>query len=133
MATTLSPTNVDKPVTGDKGAVFWPALEELFQSFNDHAHTGSDSNRLSAASSQAAVDTTSITGAGSWTSLGSGHYEKVITMPAGLVVDDVHIQVRGAAAPVTDMVLDLSIEKTGASTFKLSTNTPVAMKIFYTT
>ena len=133
MATPLSPTGVDKPVTGDKGSVFWPALEELFQSFNDHAHTGSDSNRLTAAASAAVIDTTSITGAGSWTSLGGGNYEKTVTMPASLAVDEVHIQIRGAAAPVDGMVLDLSIERLSATTYKLSTNTAVAMKIFYTT
>lgn len=132
MATTLTPSNVDKPSTGDPGSTFWPALEELFQSFNDHRHTGSDSYRLDAKSSQAIVDTTSIANSGSWTSLGGGNYSKTVSMPTDLAVDDVAIQFRGNEAPYTGHVLLLSVERVSSTTYTVYTNTPIAMKIFYT-
>jgi hypothetical protein len=132
MATTLSPSNVDLPSTGDAGAIFWPALEELFQSFNDHRHTGSDSYRLDAKSSQAVIDTTSIVNSGSWTSLGGGNYSKTITMPTDLAVDDVAIQFRGNEAPYIGHVLNLSVERVSTTTYIVYTNTPIGMKIFYT-
>jgi len=132
MATALVPSGVDKPTTGDPGSVFWPALEELFQVVNDHRHTGSDSFRLDTKSSQATIDDTSIVNSGSWTDLTNGNYSKAITLPSGIVVDDVAIQFRGNEAPYIGHVFYLSIERTAASTFTVYTNTPIGMKIFYT-
>ena len=132
MATTLSPSNLVKPATGDPGATFWPALEAVIQALNDHRHTGADSYRLDSKSSTAILDTASITGAGSWTSLGSGNYSKVITTPSGLEVNDVAIKFRGAAAPYDGDYLELSITKASSTTYTAYTNTPIAMTIIYT-
>lgn len=40
MAITLSPSNLDKPQTGDYGTTFFPDLENAIQFANDHQHTG---------------------------------------------------------------------------------------------
>ncbi len=119
MATTLS-YGFQKPVTGDKGSVFWPILESDIQKLNDHTHNGSNSAKITAAS-QTAV-TQAVT-SGSWT-LVSGSYRQLVTLPAGLTnnggtVDDFSLQFRNAA---NGRVVLLSSEKVSGSTYYLYTN-----------
>ncbi len=80
MAVTLSYGYV-KPVSGDRGAVFWPALEDDITRLNGHDHDGSDSARLTTAAST--VLTSSIS-SGSWSSQGNGTYKQTITLPGTL-------------------------------------------------
>jgi hypothetical protein len=69
-----------KPQTGDKGSVFFPALEGNFQQLNDHTHNGTDSAKITAASSTAV--TQSILAA-SWSATANGTYKQVVTVPVG--------------------------------------------------
>ena len=48
MATTLSYGFV-RPATGDKGSVFFPALEDNITQLNSHDHDGTDSALMTAA------------------------------------------------------------------------------------
>lgn len=68
-----------KPVSGDRGAVFWPALEDNIIQLNNHNHDGADSARLTTAATE--VLTSSIA-SGSWVSQGNGTYKQTITLPA---------------------------------------------------
>lgn len=70
-----------KPQAGDKGAVFFTALEDDIQQLNDHTHNGSNSALLSASAVTATSQTLS---AGSWVSVGGGIYRQLVTMPTGL-------------------------------------------------
>ena len=49
----------EKPETGDKGSVFFPALEDNIQKLNDHNHNGLNSELLTAAASAAVTQTIS--------------------------------------------------------------------------
>lgn len=73
-----------KPQTGDKGSVWFPALETNIQKLNDHTHNGTDSELLAATSINAG--TTAILAA-NWVSLGGGNYRQLVTMPAGFSYD----------------------------------------------
>ena len=76
-----------KPQTGDKGSVFWPALEEDIQKMNDHTHNGSDSARIPSSSTTA---TTQSINSASWSSVGGGLYRQLITMP-GTKIGRAHV------------------------------------------
>lgn len=79
MATTLSYGFI-KPQTGDKGSVFFPALETDIQKLNDHNHDGITSaliSPLSVAKSTQSID------AANWISLGGGNYRQEVTLPSG--------------------------------------------------
>lgn len=74
-----------KPQAGDRGAVFWPALEEDIQQLNDHTHNGVDSAKISTASIIAVTQSISSIG---WVDLGDGTFKQTVTMPSGLFYDD---------------------------------------------
>lgn len=80
MATTLS-YGFERPVTGDKGSVFWPILEDNITRTNDHTHNGTNSSLLTAAASVATAQSVSSAG---WGSLSGGLYRQTVTLPAGL-------------------------------------------------
>jgi hypothetical protein len=80
-----------KPQTGDKGSVFYPAMETNMQQLNDHTHNGSDSARLP--STSLTVVTQSILSA-SWVDLTNGNYRQAVTMPAGFNFDEVTVTFR---------------------------------------
>ena len=132
MSTTLS-YGFEKPATGDKGSVFWPALEDNIQQLNDHTHNGTDSARLTSVGMQANVQ--SVTTAG-WSSVGGGLYRQTVTLPAALtavggVYNDYNIQIRNAAA--TERVLLLPIEKVSTTSFYVWINdNTIALKVIYT-
>jgi hypothetical protein len=132
MATTLS-YGFEKPATGDKGTVFWPALEDNIQQLNDHTHNGTNSARLTSVGSQATVQ--SVTAVG-WSSVGDGLYRQLVTLPAALtavggVYNDYKIQIRNAAA--TERVLLLPVEKVSTTTFYVWINdNTIALKVIYT-
>lgn len=72
-----------KPQTGDKGNVFFPALEDNIQQLNDHSHNGVDSAPISVAyltkSSQSILAAAWVAVAGH-----TGTYRQEVTMPAGI-------------------------------------------------
>ena len=109
MATTLTNGYV-KPATGDRGSVWFPALEGNIQRLNDHTHDGVDSERLTSKSVTKVTDSIS---SGSWASSGSG-YKQTVTMPAGMNFDDFGMEFRNAS---TNHVYYLTVEKVTATTY----------------
>jgi len=105
-----------KPQTGDKGSVWFPALEDNFQQLNDHSHNGLDSAKLSSSSVIASVQV--VTAAG-WAAEGGGTYKQNVTMTTGLVFDDYDI---ACYDNVTGEKLYLTIDKTAASAFDVYIN-----------
>jgi hypothetical protein len=130
MASTLSYGFI-KPATGDKGSVFWPALETDIQKMNDHTHNGSNSARISAAASTAVKQDVSAAG---WT-LDSGIYSQTVTLPSALTsvggtYDDYAIEIRNGSTG--DRVF-LQTRKVSSTSFAVDTNdNSLTLKILYT-
>lgn len=117
----------EKPETGDKGSVFFPALENNIQKLNDHTHNGTNSELLTAASSAAVTQTIN---SASWSHLGSGTYRQLVTMPANIAFDTHSIQLRNNS---TGVVMYLGIEKVSANTYYVFINdNSVTLKAVYT-
>jgi len=106
---------VKRPQTGDKGTVFWPAMEDNFQQLNDHTHDGSDSSQLTSASVTAA--TQSISAAG-WVANGNT-YRQLVTMTVGFNYDDYLIIFRES---VTKQQMFLAVERNSATSFYVYCN-----------
>lgn len=79
MATTLSYGYI-QPQNGDKGSIWFPALNDNIQQLNDHTHDGVTSALIAATS--IAAGTVNIP-AGSWTLSSPGLYQQDVTVPAG--------------------------------------------------
>lgn len=90
---TLS-NGVKKPQTGDKGSVFFPALESNFQIQNDHIHEGTDSERLSSKAMTTYSETVAAAASGGWSHQGSGVYRKTISMPSPFQWDTCIVEFR---------------------------------------
>ena len=115
MAVTLSYGYV-KPQTGDKGSVFFPALEANIQRENDHNHNGTNSALLTATSTL--VVTQAILAA-SWASQGGGIYRQTVTMPSNINFDTHAIQFRKTS---DGGLLYLHAVKVTANTYYLYVN-----------
>lgn len=115
-----------KPESGDKGNVFFPALESDIQQLNDHTHNGLNSAKLTAASSTAVTQNVSAAG---WASSG-GRYRQLVTLTGGLQYDEVAITIKDQ---VTKNPLLLSIERQSATTFYVYTiDNTLTLTIVYT-
>ena len=124
---TLSYT-FEKPVTGDKGSVFFPALERNIQKLNDHTHNGSNSSKLT---SVAVVAPSSSVAAASWgVDLGDGQYRQSITVPSGVVFYEQGMQCYNSD---TGEICYLKIVKITTTTFYVYVNdNSLNLKIIYT-
>lgn len=128
MSTTLS-YGYKKPVTGDKGSVFYPDLEFDIQRLNDHNHDGSNSAILTSTSVTSVVQT--VTNAG-WAAVSGqpGTYKQNVTMSAGIAFDTHAIQIRNNS---TKEMLYLSVTKTGTNAFDVYINdNTIALQVMYT-
>lgn len=131
MSTTLS-YGFEKPATGDKGSVFWPALEDNIQQLNDHTHNGTNSARITTASSTAVTQSVSAAG---WASLSAGLYRQTVTLPAALTAvsgtyDNYAIEIRNAA---NGRRLFLQTEKVTSTTFYVWCNdNAIDLTVVYT-
>lgn len=123
---TLSYT-YQKPETGDKGSVWFPAMENNIQKLNDHNHDGSNSALLPAAN---ITRPTSSIVAANWVSDGGGNYHYQVTVPVAIsgaaTYNDVfyyNLQCRISTVGSTygDIVYP-SIERDSATTFTVYVN-----------
>lgn len=86
---------IPQPTTGDRGSVFFPALEQVIQRLASHDHDGVNTALISGGSIQAA--TVSVP-SGSWVLDTTGRYKQTVTFPAGRTVDNSMIEVRDVAS-----------------------------------
>lgn len=105
-----------KPQTGDKGSVFFPALEFDIQQLNDHAHNGINSAPIASGN---IVATTQNLSAASWVSVGGGTYRQLVTMPGSLQYDNFII---GAKIDSSEDQFYPTLEKVTANTFYIYIN-----------
>lgn len=115
-----------QPETGDRGTVFWPALEDVIEQTNNHNHDGSNSAKLT--SSSVTTVSQSISSA-SWAAQGGGTFKQTVTMPGTMLYNDYAI--------VMKLTSDLShvyptIIRTGANTYDVYVNdSSIDLKAFY--
>lgn len=115
-----------KPQTGDKGSVFFPALETNWQQVNDHTHNGTNSQLLGPAAVTAESQTL---GAGSWVSVGGGVYRQLVTMPAGLTYTN---NLWKYLHNTSSHELHLATEYVSATTFYVYVNdNSISVKVIY--
>jgi hypothetical protein len=103
-----------QPQTGDKGSVWFAALNDNISQLNDHTHDGVTSSLISATSMVSG--SVSIPSA-SWVADGTGRYRQDVTVPAGFNMT-YNIQVIIAA---TGHIINPTIEKLSATTFRIYT------------
>ena len=77
-----------KPQTGDKGSVFWPAMEDNFQQLNDHNHDGVNSSTLSTFAITAIKHSLL---AANWVATSGGTYRQLVVMPGVFSCPQAHL------------------------------------------
>lgn len=106
---------IKQPTNGDKGGVFFPALEELCQRMATHDHDDIDSKPISPTSITASyVDAPAV----GWTPVGGrdGVFSQDVNLPAGFTTVKNLIEVRLMS---TDERVYPSIEKVTATSIRL--------------
>jgi len=112
MAVTLSPSGLDKPQDDDTGATFYDDLEALFDAFNTHIHSGSDSTAL--------VARTQSIASGSWGSADAdGLVSQVVTLSNSLQFATTLITIRDDS---TNEIIYPKIVRASATTYTISVN-----------
>jgi hypothetical protein len=116
---------VKKPETGDKGSVFFPALEFDMQYLNDHVHDGVTGAPIPADNIVAAKQTLL---AANWVVSGS-IYRQLVTVVNSKGFDDMNITFKDAA---TSQDLLLATEKASTTTYYVYCNDPsIDVNVYY--
>jgi hypothetical protein len=106
-----------KPTSGTKGSDFFPALEDNFEQIDGHTHNGTNSPKLTSAS------TTGVqinVPAASWAATGvTGLYSQTVTLPAALPYSTSHISFQES---VSGDVFLLQVEKVSETVFEVFCN-----------
>ena len=105
-----------KPETGDKGSVWFPALEADIQQLNDHTHNGVNSSLIQSSS---IIAVTQDILAANWVATTGGTYRQLVIMTGGLQYDNFMVNVRLTS---TGHIIYPTIEKVSAATFYIYTN-----------
>lgn len=108
-----------KPQTGDKGSIFFPALEFDIQRLNDHIHDGVDSSKLTSLS---VAPTSDVILAVNWVSLGGGNYKQNVTTPAGITFDVYGMAFRITNGPDIGAEINPTIIKTAVNKYDIYVN-----------
>jgi hypothetical protein len=107
---------VKQPQTGDKGSVFFPALEDDLEYLNDHVHDGVQGAPIPATNIEAVKQNLL---AASWLAVSGGHYRQLVTVSNGKNFEDVNIAFRltSTGEPVL-----LTTEKVSSTTYYVYIN-----------
>ena len=104
------------PQDGDRGSIFWDALEFNISRVDQHDHDGSDSKKLTSVSIENSTQSVPNTG---WVLQGNGIYRQLVSMPSGLAFATSGIEIRDAA---DNSIIYPTITKVGASSFYIFIN-----------
>lgn len=109
------------PETGDRGSIFWPALEFDIQRLNDHNHDGANSQKLVASSVQGIADTISSAG---WVAVAGqpGTYSQDVTMPPNTLFDDYGFDFRINSGINIGRQIHLTVVKLAAAQYRIFAN-----------
>ena len=101
-----------KPQSGDKGNVFFPALEDNAQLLNDHDHDGSNSAPINAVY---LTKSSATILAASWVDQGGGTWRQEVTLPSGFTLLSTNIRFEISGGGSDGALLYLSVEKGSAA------------------
>ncbi len=121
MATTLNYGFI-LPNTGDKGSVWFPALETNITKLADHNHNDSNSARIPSTNISAVKVSLDdpVLGQPAWTTESAGKFYKDITIPNDANYADVFVMVKNAAGE--QMFLDIKPVSGNTKKFKVYSN-----------
>ena len=105
------------PEDGDKGSVWFPALEDNINQDDAHSHNGTDSAKISSAS---VTNLTQAIASGSWVAVGdgTGRFRQAVTLPGTVTFDTLIIRFRDASGNI----YYLNTEKISANSFYVYIN-----------
>lgn len=130
MSTTTT-HSLTKPETGDRGSIFWPALEEAIQRLNDHVHNGTDSETLNPRYFSKTTNTLALA---SWAAVAgeSGTFRQLETVPTGYTVDGSNPKFMVGSGSDAGAVLFLSTVKVSSTTYYVYINdSTIDVKVVY--
>lgn len=107
-----------QPQNGDKGSIWFAALNDNIAQLNSHNHDGSNSAPIP--SSTITAGTVSIP-SGSWTLDVAGRYKQDVTTPTGYSMDTSNPLIRITSS---GNVIYPTIEKLSGTSFRIYTNDP---------
>ena len=117
------------PDTGDKGSVFFPALEDNIQRLDAHTHDGINSPILSATGMNAS---NIILSSASWVLVGNGIYRQLVTLPVGMDFDNKLIKyIFDSGASVGQTVLPKEEQVTTNTYYVYLNDNTVDLKVSY--
>jgi hypothetical protein len=108
--------SVKQPQTGDKGSVWFPALEFDLQYLNDHTHDGTTGAPIPATNIAAATATIAAAG---WVAVSGGTYRQLVTVANGKNFSAVQVTFRDST---TFQELLLGTEAASATTYYVHIN-----------
>ena len=104
-----------RPQTGDQGAALFTALQDNITRIDGHDHDGSDSPKLTAASTTTVLQTIA---SASWVSTSQGNYRQLITLPGTLLMAEISMQFRTSG----NHIVFPTIEWVSTTTYYVYTN-----------
>ncbi len=113
------------PQTGDFGDTWFPALEDNIQQSNSHSHDGVNSEKISSVNFVATVSTIL---AASFVDQLDGYYRALVTIPSGVLLDNVAITVKD---PTTKDQIYLKVAKVTPTSFYIYTNTVQDVEVYF--
>lgn len=117
---------VKKPETGDKGSVWFPAMEDNCDILNDHNHDGSNSAPIPSTSISPVTQSVS---SASWAAVSGGTYRQLLTVPNGKTYDNSIILFRHS---VSKKQMYLEVEPVSSNTYYVYINdNTVSLTAFY--
>ncbi len=123
MVSTLS-NGYKLPATGDKGDVFYPALEDNITRLNAHNHDGNNSELI--VTSAFTKGTTAVTNTG-WSAAGDT-FRKSVAMPTNYTFEKGQLEFRLNGGTLATEIVNPRIEKIDSSNFYLYS--PVSNQAF---
>ena len=106
------------PQTGDKGSVWFPALEDDITQLNAHNHDGTNSEPIPGGS---IIPSITNIAASDWVAFGSG-YRVLVTLPTGYLFEGTHKEFRLVGSPQDGAIVNPTIEKIDNTSFYVYSN-----------
>jgi len=111
-----------KPEDGDKGTIFFPALEDNIQQVNDHDHNGTNSKKIPSSSVEAVTGTIVP---GDWIETVAGNvWQEQVTVPAGVDLSKTEILFRISGGPNDGAQIHPYVRAFSTTAFIVEVNDP---------
>lgn len=110
-----------QPENGDRGSVFFPALNFDIQRLNDHNHDGTNSTKLTGIAIVSLSDSIS---SANWVAVAgqTGTYSQIVTMLPGTLYDDYTPSFRLNGGAGDGKIVDLTVNKIAGAQYQVFIN-----------